>query len=77
MTENEDKIAEVKKADAKAAEAKAKAEEKAKAKEEADAKAAEVAESTEGLVKMHKDGEILHVHPTTVESHKSAGWKHA
>ena len=36
-----------------------------------------VAESTEGLVQMHKDGEQLHVHPTTVEAHKQAGWKHA
>lgn len=30
---------------------------------------------TEGLVKMHKDGEDLHVHPTTVEAHQDAGWK--
>jgi hypothetical protein len=30
---------------------------------------------TEGLVKMHKDGETLHIHPTTVEAHKGSGWK--
>ena len=33
--------------------------------------------STEGLVKMHKDGTTLHVHPTAVKAHSSAGWKHA
>lgn len=32
-------------------------------------------ESTEGLVKMHKDGTHLHVHPTTVKAHETAGWK--
>lgn len=31
-------------------------------------------ESTVGLVKMHKHGEYLHVHPTTVEAHKEKGW---
>ena len=35
------------------------------------------AESTEGLVKMHKDGEHLYVHPLTVDAHKAAGWSHA
>ncbi|QEL18723.1 hypothetical protein [Limnoglobus roseus] len=39
--------------------------------------AAAAEESTEGLVKMHKNGEHLHVHPTTVEAHKAAGWQHA
>lgn len=29
----------------------------------------------EGLIKMHKDGEELHVHPTTVKEHKTVGWK--
>ncbi|WP_020472372.1 hypothetical protein [Zavarzinella formosa] len=81
MADNQDNTAEAKKAEAKAAEAKAnearaKAEEKAK-KAEAEAKAAEEEASTEGLVKMSKDGEHLHVHPTTVEAHKTAGWKHA
>lgn len=37
--------------------------------------AAEEAASTEGLVEMTKDGERLHVHPTTVEAHQAAGWK--
>jgi hypothetical protein len=31
--------------------------------------------STDGLVKMHKDGTTLHVHPTAVKAHISAGWK--
>ncbi len=83
MAENEDKIGETKKAEAKAAEAKLKVDEKAKtdveakakAKEEAEAKAAEEAESIKGLVKMHKHGEHLHVHPTTVDAHTAAGWK--
>jgi hypothetical protein len=44
--------------------------------ETAPAKAdAKKAKSTEGLVKMHKDGTHLHVHPSTVDAHKSAGWK--
>lgn len=77
MAENEDKTAEAKKAEAKAAEAKAKAEEKSKADAETKAKAKEEAASNEGLVKMHKDGTDLHVHPTTVEAHKAAGWNHA
>jgi hypothetical protein len=45
------------------------------AKEAADD--AEIAEANEGLVKMHKDGQISHVHPTTVQAHIHAGWKHA
>lgn len=28
-----------------------------------------------GLILMEKNGEQLEVHPTTVESHKLAGWK--
>jgi hypothetical protein len=40
-------------------------------------KAEEPVASTEGLVKMHKDGTSLHVHPTAVKAHVSAGWKHA
>jgi hypothetical protein len=39
--------------------------------------AVEEADDTEGLIKMHKDGVNLHVHPTTVDAHKTAGWKHA
>jgi hypothetical protein len=31
----------------------------------------------EGLVKMQKDGAVLHVHPTAAKAHASAGWKHA
>jgi hypothetical protein len=31
--------------------------------------------STAGLVKMHKNGTTLHVHPTAVKAHISAGWK--
>jgi hypothetical protein len=34
----------------------------------------EAEESIEGLVKVHKDGAHLHVHPTTVKDHLSAGW---
>jgi hypothetical protein len=47
-------------------------------KENAMAKKAEPAAaeaSTAGLVKMHKDGTTLHVHPTAVKAHSSAGWK--
>jgi hypothetical protein len=41
-----------------------------------DEKGAEpVEESTEGFVKMHKHGEYLHVHPSTVRSHEQVGWK--
>ena len=42
----------------------------AKKDDESDAEA-----STEGLVKMHKDGMSLHVHPTTIRAHKEAGWE--
>lgn len=27
------------------------------------------------LVEVHKDGERLHVHPTTVAAHAAAGWR--
>ena len=39
------------------------------------------AESTEteieddGLVAVHKDGETIRIHPTTVKAHHTAGWK--
>lgn len=29
---------------------------------------------TEGLVKVSKDGEVLHVHPTTLAAHEAVGW---
>ena len=32
--------------------------------------------STDGLVLMTKGDEKMHVHPTTVKAHLSAGWKH-
>ncbi|MDY3551411.1 hypothetical protein R5W24_000487 [Gemmata sp. JC717] len=32
------------------------------------------ADAAEGLVKMSKDGESLHVHPATVSAHMTAGW---
>lgn len=73
MAKNDDKTPEADKAASEAAKAQAAAEEQTRL--DAEAKAA--AEATEGLVKMHKDGEHLHVHPTTVDAHKSAGWKHA
>ncbi len=31
-------------------------------------------EEDEGLVPVTKDGEVLFVHPTTVEAHKAADW---
>jgi hypothetical protein len=40
-------------------------------------KAAPVEEPNVGLVKLRKGDEVLHVHPTTVKSHITAGWKHA
>jgi len=30
---------------------------------------------SDGLVEVWKDGDKLRVHPTTLESHKKAGWK--
>lgn len=38
-------------------------------------KAVEAAEDTAGLVTMTKDGEMLHVHPSTVHAHKLVGWR--
>lgn len=35
------------------------------------------AAAQEGLVKMRKGEETLHVHPTTVKAHQAAGWSHA
>lgn len=32
-------------------------------------------ESTDGLVKVKKGDDVLHVHPTTVKAHAEAGWK--
>jgi membrane protein involved in colicin uptake len=55
--------------------AKAKAEAELKAEEKAAKAKAEEADPTEGLVKMHKNGETLYVHPTTVASHETVGWK--
>jgi hypothetical protein len=82
MAKNDDKTQEPAKADAAA---KTKVEAGEQAEKEAEAaqakadpkkpKAVKEAESTEGLVKMHKDGTHLHVHPTTVKAHESAGWK--
>jgi hypothetical protein len=37
--------------------------------------AVEPVASTEGLVKVQKGDEVLHIHPTTVKAHKEAGWK--
>jgi hypothetical protein len=37
--------------------------------------AAEPVASIEGLVKVQKGEEVLHVHPTAVKAHKEAGWK--
>jgi hypothetical protein len=34
----------------------------------------EVAEENEGLVPVTKDGEVLFVHPSCVEAHKSVDW---
>ena len=48
-------------------------EENAMAKKDDESESA--AASTEGLVKMSKSGESLHVHPTTVKAHKEAGWE--
>lgn len=48
----------------------AKADPKAKSENETKSE-----ESTEGLVKVTKAGETLHVHPTTVQAHEAAGWK--
>lgn len=42
-------------------------------KAEREARAKE-AEQEDGLIEMTKDGETLRVHPSCVESHKSAGW---
>ena len=37
--------------------------------------AAEAAtENHDGLVRVKKDGKTLHVHPSTVQAHKEAGW---
>lgn len=33
------------------------------------------AAADEGLVRMHKDGETIDVHPTCVKAHEDAGWK--
>ena len=30
---------------------------------------------TAGLVKVSKDGETQHVHPTTLNAHEQAGWR--
>jgi hypothetical protein len=65
---------EAKKVEADAAAAKLKAEADVKSKEDADAKAAVDAKATEGLVKMKKGGQIIHVHPTTVHDHNTVGW---
>ncbi|TGU44640.1 hypothetical protein EN788_22250 [Mesorhizobium sp. M2D.F.Ca.ET.145.01.1.1] len=32
------------------------------------------ASTNDGLVAMTKNGDVLHVHPSTVEAHKRAGW---
>jgi hypothetical protein len=37
-------------------------------------KAKAKAEPTEGMIEMRKESERVHVHPTTVEAHKAAGW---
>jgi hypothetical protein len=36
---------------------------------------AEPVASTEGLIRVQKGDEVLHVHPTAVKAHKEAGWK--
>lgn len=54
--------------------AKEEAELAALAKAEEEETAEEVA-STEGLIKMKKQGEHLHVHPSTIKAHKDAGWE--
>jgi hypothetical protein len=38
---------------------------------------AEAAAEEEGLVKMRKGEETLHVHPATVKAHLEASWTHA
>lgn len=51
----------------------AKKDDETKAQDEKDDLAAK-----DGLVKMVKSGEEpLHVHPTTVQAHRAAGWKPA
>lgn len=43
--------------------------------EDAEVDTIAAAEPTEGLVRMRKGGEHLHVHPTTVAAHQDAGWE--
>lgn len=61
----------------------AKAEADKAAKDRADKEAADEAEAKkkaaekdphEGLVKVKKEGTVLHVHPSTLAAHKEAGW---
>ncbi len=30
-----------------------------------------------GLVKMHKDGQVIHAHPHVIKEHEKNGWKRA
>lgn len=58
------------------AEAKQKADAESAAAKKATAEAAKAeAEERKALTKMSKGDEVSYVHPSTVNSHKAAGWK--
>lgn len=44
---------------------------------EAEVKEIAVRDPNEGLVKMTKGDEAIHVHPDNLHAHIEAGWKHA
>jgi hypothetical protein len=46
-----------------------------RAEREAAAQAAAEQQQDNGLIAMTKDGQTLRVHPSTVKSHQTAGWK--
>lgn len=65
-------------ADGTAKEAAEKAEAERVAGEKLKAEAAEkirLEEERKHLVKMHRNGEIIHAHPTTIKNHEKNGWE--
>ena len=35
----------------------------------------DAAKQDDGLIEMHKGGEVIRVHPTCVKSHQAVGWR--